>query len=104
MICGRGAQAAAVPRTDAFILGNVCSVLLVQHSIAGKTYTWAILRVLHSRISLPAKTASVGTDGQEVTSLGVAAGEADIPAFRSLQGGYYPPRSSAVQSICLGSV
>lgn len=63
VICSRGAKAVAVPRIDAFILGNVCSVMLVQCSIACKTYTWAILRVLHSGISLPANTASVETDG-----------------------------------------
>lgn len=50
-------------QTDGFILGNACSVLLVQCTIAYKTCTWTILRVLYIGVSLLAKIASVGTDG-----------------------------------------
>lgn len=62
MISGRETEAAAVPRTGAFIVGHVCSVVLVQCSIACKTYTWVTHRVLHSDISLPPKIASVDAD------------------------------------------
>lgn len=61
--------------------------MLVQHNIACKIYTWAVLGVLHSGISLAAKIASVDVDGREVTALGAAVGKADIPVFRSVQGG-----------------
>lgn len=89
MVCARGAKAAAVPRIEAFILGDVCSALLVR-------LTHGQYSELHSGISLPAKTASIEADGRDVTTLGVAVGKANIPAFHSIQGRYYPPRVLAV--------
>lgn len=95
----------AVPRRDVFILGNVCSVLPVRCSVACKTYTWAVLECYTAGgVSLPAKVAGVGADGQEVTTLGVAVGKADIPASLLAQGRCFIPGGSTARSVCFASL
>lgn len=59
MICGRGAQAVAVPDRCIYTGKCWCSALL-RVSLAHGQYSE---HLLHIGVCLPAKIASVGTDG-----------------------------------------